>query len=68
MIISFLFTAILSPVTVVLLEACEIFNEVITSQAGMDNYLEGDISVDAGFCMFGSGDLGAKYNIDSELG
>lgn len=70
MIFTFLFVAILRPVSVVSLEFCEIYNGLITVEADLDlypDYVKDDLKENWKFCVFGGSDMAVKYNIKDQL-
>jgi len=55
MILGFLLCAVVTPISIAYLEGCEVFKEIISSQAGINSYsavLNADIRDNLGFCLF----------------
>ncbi len=66
----FLFSAAIFPLSIVIMEFCEIFDKIQSTQAGFTSYptyIPTDITDKLQTCFFGDGDMLTTFNIKSSM-
>jgi len=70
MIIGFALSSIFVPVGIITMEACDLFNDIISSEAFYSEYTEiipSDINSQFQTCLFGTGDLLSEFGISNQV-